>query len=127
MLAPKQNLPADQRRMLKLYNALSEEDRRTLEAFAEFLAARDIPPVEEPLQQPKLIERPKEESVVAAIKRLSAAYYMLDKSLLFNDTSTLMTAHIIQGRAASDVIDELESLFQAQYKEYLSERRDDSK
>ncbi|MCG8426773.1 MAG: Crp/Fnr family transcriptional regulator [Chromatiales bacterium] len=113
--------------MLKLYNALSEEDRRTLEAFAEFLAARDIPPVEEPLQQPKLIERPKEESVVAAIKRLSAAYYMLDKSLLFNDTSTLMTAHIIQGRAASDVIDELESLFQAQYKEYLSERRDDSK
>ncbi len=119
------NLPAEQRRLLKLYGKLDQQDRESLLAFAEFLAVRgeetgtsdssSDTPVE-----PKTIARPEKESVVAAIKRLSETYHMLDRSLLLNDTSSLMTAHIIKGREAAEVIDELEQLFARQYQEHLS-------
>ena len=121
MLAPKQNLPADQRRLLKLYKSLSEQDRESLTAFAEFLARRgaeveadegeSTPPAE-----PKQIPRPEDESVVGAIRRLSETYFMLDKSVLFTETSSLMSAHLLQGRKAPDVIDELEALFETHYR-----------
>ena len=119
------NLPAEQRRLLKLYGKLGEQDRESLLAFAEFLAVRgegsgtsdsgsDTP------AEPKAIPRPEKESVVAAIKRLSETYHMLDRSLLLNDTSSLMTAHVIKGREAAEVIDELEELFARHYQEHLS-------
>ena len=65
--------------------------------------------------EPKEIPRPREESVVAAIRRLSETYYMIDKSVLLSETSGLMSAHIMQGRPAEAVIDELEALFSNHY------------
>ena len=62
------------------------------------------------------------ESVIAAIKRLSATYPMLDKGKVFNDTSSLMSQHIIQGREAVEVIDELEALFQQEYNDFVKDR-----
>jgi hypothetical protein len=56
---------------------------------------------------------------VAAIKRLSDTYFMLDRSLLLDETSSLMTAHLMSGRSAVEVVDELEQLFQQKYQEYL--------
>jgi hypothetical protein len=119
-------LTAEQRRLLDLYATLGERDRQTLLAFAEFLAGRgdEAVPAEEPATEPaepKLIPRPEEESVVAAIRRLSESYHMLDRALLLNETSSLMTAHVVRGRAAVEVIDDLEDLFAKHYRIYLGD------
>jgi hypothetical protein len=115
------NLSPAQRRLLKLFSSLEEPEQKSLLDFAEFLETRAGDKVEEQaeLAEPRLIPRPEEESVVAAIKRLSDTYFMLDRSLLLDDTSSLMTAHLMSGRSAVEVVDELESLFQQKYQEYL--------
>ncbi len=70
--------------------------------------------------KPESIERPRQESVIAAIKRLKKTYYMLETNTILDQTSALMGQHILKGREASDVIDELQSIFQAQYEQYLN-------
>jgi hypothetical protein len=113
-----------ERRLAKLYRSLEPEDRSTLLAFAEFLAARaaeDEPKLPEGPLEPKPIPRPKKESVVGAIKRLSESYFMLDRSSMLNDTSSLMGAHVLQGRPSAAVIDELEALFARYYRKYREE------
>lgn len=113
-----------ERRWLALYDALGEEDRRTLLAFAEFLAAR--PPNEVPVPvafaEPMPLVRPETETVVGAIKRLSQSYPMLDRAPLLHETSALVSAHVLQGRPAMAVIDDLEALFRDHYRRYRSER-----
>jgi hypothetical protein len=101
-----------ERRLGKLFRSLDAPSRETLLAFAEFLATRlrdplPAPPPSQPLHEP----RPAQESVVAAIKRLRRTYPMLDGSKMLSETSTLMAAHVLQGREAAAVIDELETLF----------------
>ena len=114
-----------QRRLLKLYRALPKQEQASLMAFAEFLAHRaqtkenDKDQVAEP-PQPKPIARPQRESVVAAIRRLSESYFMLDRQVLFHETAGLMSAHVLQGRPARDVIDELEQLFADHYQRLSS-------
>lgn len=109
----------DRQRLLSLLGRLGEADRATLLAFAEFLAARAVPAAEAEgapvLEKPKLLPRPPGESVVAAIRRLSASYPMLDRRRLLNLTSSRMTQHILHGRPAPEVIDELEQVFAAEY------------
>lgn len=118
MLPPKPRLPADQERLLELYRRLEPTARESLRSFAEFLVERgasaDIAAAEE-IPAPADIPRPPQESVIAAVRRLSATFHMLDKSLLLHETSELVTAHIMQGRPAADVIDELEVVFQRHY------------
>ncbi len=119
MLDLRSRLPADQRRLLKLFGRLGESDRATLIAFAEFLAGRkDVAPsqLSDRRAVPDPIPRPAEESVVAAIKRLSQSYFMLDREAMLSETSALMGAHVMQGRPAADVIDELEELFASHYR-----------
>lgn len=55
--------------------------------------------------------RPAGESVVGAMKRLRRCYPQLDATALLDQASLLMSAHMLQGRPASEVIDELEVLF----------------
>lgn len=110
---------ADARRLTRLFRTLAPADRATLLAFASFLAQRaaaDTGPTM--LRTPHELPRPETESVVGAIKRLTKTYDMLDHGHLFNDTSLLMSAHILQGRAATDVIDDLEALFERHYHIY---------
>jgi hypothetical protein len=102
------------RRLLQLFSALCAADRETVLLFAEFLKARPGQKAAS-ISQPQVLPRPSEESVIAAIKRLSASYPMLDATTMLNDTSTLMAQHILQGRAASEIIDELEEVFYAKY------------
>lgn len=71
-----------------------------------------------------MIPRPEEESVVAAIKRLSESYHMLERSALLTETSSLMTAHVMHGRTADEVIDDLEALFQRHYEELVAKLRE---
>jgi hypothetical protein len=61
------------------------------------------------------IPRPVEESVVKAVKRLRATYPMLDARQLLNQTSDLMTQHVMQRRDKVEVIEELEILFRTHY------------
>ncbi len=125
-MQPIANLTSDQRKLLKLYKGLDAKDQSVLIAFAEFLNKRECSlenanEQEKPLK-PIHIERPEEESVVAAIKRLSSSYHMLDSDMLLTETSSLMTAHLIHGRSASDVIDELETTFAKKYELFLDEQ-----
>ena len=113
---------AGQRELLKLWKRLGEDDRKSLMAFAEFLDERGksaAEPVHEP-QRPKDVPRPRQESVVAGIKRLSSTYYMIDKDDVLHTTSNLMAEHLLQGRPAKDVIDELERVFAEHYQRYRS-------
>ncbi len=114
-----------QEKILSLIERLSPADRDAVTGFAEFLLSRagtsviTLPPlpatpVEVP--EPDFIPRPDGERVVAAVKRLSKIYFMLGKSTMLGATSDLITQHIMQGREAAGVIDELEKIFADQYK-----------
>jgi hypothetical protein len=117
-----QKLAADQQQLLDIFDRLDSQQRQTLLSFATFLATQEgigDEPDDEKLHEPKQIERPPEESVVKAIKRLSESYFMLERELLLDETSSLMMAHMMQGRDAKLVIDELEALFARHYQNYL--------
>ena len=126
-----QNLSARQRRLLSCFDQLDEQGRETLLAFAEFLQSRQSPGEAseagtEAELEPRAIERPQKESVVKAIKRLSETYYMLERDQLLDQTSSLMMAHVLQGRDAVSVIDELEVVFSEHYERYRQQRKEDS-
>jgi hypothetical protein len=108
-------MTADERRLLRLFRALSENRQVGLLDYAEFLSARVMPEAEPVMQTPVDIERPAQESVVKAIKRLRETYPMLDRAKLIHETSSLMSQHLLQGRSAVEVINELEALFLRHY------------
>ncbi|MEA3638655.1 MAG: hypothetical protein VBE63_01770 [Lamprobacter sp.] len=126
-MIPMERASAPERRLLKILRALNAQDRAALMAFAEFLMAggagaagslsgdRASAPATEPQQE----ARPPQESVVAAIKRLRRVYPMLDPGEMLHETSALMAAHLLQGRDAAAVIDELEVLFVSRYQTQL--------
>ncbi len=118
------NLTAAEKMLLARFGGLSETQRETLLSFAEFLAARtpQAPLEATPPPEPRYAPRPEQESVIAAIKRLNGAYFMLeDRAGLLNETSLLMTQHVMQGRDTREVIDELEALFARFYEEWRTE------
>ncbi|HOP18375.1 MAG: Crp/Fnr family transcriptional regulator [Gammaproteobacteria bacterium] len=122
MLPPKAHLPPAQQRLLKLFRALSPAAQESLVSYAEFLAERDGAATgsSAPQARPAEIERPETESVIAAIRRLSATFHMLDRDDLLHETSALMTAHVMQGKPAVEVIDELEVVFRRHYERVKS-------
>ena len=102
--------------LTEIFEYLPEKDQQTLYEFAEFLRSR-APEPEDKISEPLGIPRPDEESVVAAIKRLKQNYPMLSQKALLHETSDFMMQHMMQGRAAMDIIDELEALFEAKFNE----------
>ncbi|MFV1983716.1 MAG: Crp/Fnr family transcriptional regulator [Thiohalomonadales bacterium] len=108
------------KKLLKHFSNLSEQDQCSLVSYAEFLVNRENPSesANQEITEPLQIPRPDNESVIKAIKRLSATYPMLDKSVLLNEISTHMTQHIIHGVSATEVINNLESEFLKQYKKW---------
>ena len=104
----------DEKDLLNLLRALPPEQQDTLFAFAEFLSARsDATPRE--LAEPEPIPRPADEKVVHAIKRLRKTYPMLDHSKMLYAVSEAMTQHMVQGKPAVEVIDELEAMFRGHF------------
>ena len=123
MLPTKRKAALSQKGLIRVFTALDDQDKASLMAFAEFLRARAAetePEAAGPPPEPKRIPRPRKESVVGAIKRLSDTYYMLDRSALLTETSSLMTSHVMRGREASNVIDDLETMFARQFEEFIS-------
>ena len=114
--APRPRGNKRRQRLLSAFDRLSAGAQAQLVDFAEFLAAREEPvPAGEPAP-PKDIARPQDETVIAAVRRLSATYHMLDKGTMLHQTSALVSAHVLQGRPAEQVIDELETLFKSSYR-----------
>ncbi len=101
-------------RLIEIYKKLPDVEREKLLSFAEFTAA-SYEPHELKIEKPVLAERPADESVVDGIKRLSAIYRMVDRAQILHETSALMAEHMIQGRAAAEVIDDIEVLFERTY------------
>jgi hypothetical protein len=106
-------LSKTEKRLRAILGELPETQAAALLEYAEFLAARYAGP--KPSSVPLDIPRPEKESVIKAIKRLGATYPMLDRSKMLNETSVLMTQHVISGRGAVEVIDELETMVRRHY------------
>ena len=109
-------MSGESKKLLRLFRDLSPARQSALLEYAEFLAGQDsrdglnvVP------QEPVDIPRPEQESVVKAIQRLMATYPMLDRNKLLHETSAQMTRHLMQGIPATEVIDELESIFRRQF------------
>ncbi|TCK17410.1 hypothetical protein DFR30_0640 [Thiogranum longum] len=114
--------------LLETLEKLSPTDQSAVASFAEFLLGREPgfsfpaqgstdPVRDEPVEipEPEHIQAPENERVVAALKRLSKTYPMLGKNKMLGVTSDLMTQHVLHGREASEVIAELERVFQEAY------------
>ena len=104
----------DEKKLQQLFSQLGKAERENLLSYAEFLTLRIEAEPAIPVE-PVLVERPEEETVMAALKRLSRIYPMLDKSKLLHETTALMAQHLMQGREAAEVIDECEQVFQRRY------------
>ena len=105
-----------EKQLLNLYRDLPEAARSNLLDYAAFLAERYPSQTQIQIsQEPVEIPRPTEESVIAAVKRLSATYPMLNKDTMLHETSALVAQHLVQGRDAIEVIDELEEIFLQRY------------
>ena len=111
----------DEKEFLQCLRGLPPEAQETLFAFAEFLAARAAQMPRE-FSEPESIPRPEEESVVQAIKRLRRTYPMLDHSKMLHELTDYMTQHLISGKPAVEVIDELETVFQRHYAQSLQNK-----
>lgn len=128
MLPPKMpGASPDQQKLLRLYRQLTGGDRETLLSFAAFLVERQAmsdesgPAAVTPLPDPTDVPRPDDETVIAAMRRLTATYPMVDKDDLLHEASGLMTTHVMQGRPADEVIDELEVVFRRHYERVKSQ------
>ncbi|MBT8438334.1 MAG: Crp/Fnr family transcriptional regulator [Gammaproteobacteria bacterium] len=109
-----------QRQLIKLFSRLDKNRQQQLLDFAEFLVEKPSQGNgvdSEAAEKPVVVTRPDNESVIAAIKRLSKSYSMLNKDDILHETSDLMTSHVLKGRPAEEVIDELEILFVTHYEQ----------
>ncbi len=108
-----------ERQLLKLFAGLDAENQQHVLSYVEFLASKIQSGdnlSEEPVPEVPVIEpRPQNETVIAAIKRLSRSYSMLNKDDMLHETSDLMSSHVLKGRSAEEVIDDLEILFLKHY------------
>jgi hypothetical protein len=112
--------------LAQLYRVLDAQAQQSLSDYARFLetTARANQPA--PPSEPLTIPRPEKESVVGALKRLRQTYPMLDAGrTLLDQASSLMTQHLVHGRNAVDVIDELEGLFVEHFQRWDEIRRNE--
>jgi hypothetical protein len=113
-------MKSNQQALLELYNALGEDQQRSLLDYAEFLQSK-AETQHRQISEPIAIPRPENETVVGAIKRLKQSYPMVDSMEVFAVASNLMTDHMVKGRDADEVISEIEALFEDSYQKILRE------
>jgi len=106
--------------LVTIFEDLPEKDQITLFEFAEFLKSRAPEPASK-ITEPLGLPRPEEESVVAGIKRLKKNYPMVPQKSMLNETSEFMMQHMVQGKSAKDVIDDLEKLFETKFKAIIGD------
>ena len=114
------------KKLLAFYRELPDDVAQQLLDFAEFLASRYSSEATE-ISLPENISRPEKESVVIAVKRLSATYPMINKDKLLDETSSLVSQNMLQGRDAVEVIDELEVIFKTHYEIHIEESKQENR
>ncbi len=116
---------SNEKQLVQIFKQLNEVDQSSILSFAEFLISKsglgsELNNETKILENPVDIKRPEDEKVVIAIKRLSKTYPMIKKSSVFDKAAKLMTDHMLHGKNAVLVIDELELLFDGHYKQYVA-------
>jgi hypothetical protein len=120
------NNPFRAEALAQLYRGLDAAAQQSLSDFARFLESTQRAQQPTVVPEPLSIPRPETESVVGALKRLRQTYPMLDAGrTLLDQASSLMTQHLMHGRAAMEVIDELEGLFVEHYQRWDDVRRNE--
>ena len=117
MLPFKSKQPEPHAQLQQVVEQLPDEALAGLLDYANYLLERHGPR-QRVRHEPQPIPRPTQESVVAAMKRLRQSYHMLDHSKMLHECSGLMAEHLMQGRPAVEVIDELELVFSRHYQRY---------
>ncbi|MBI3560240.1 MAG: Crp/Fnr family transcriptional regulator [Gammaproteobacteria bacterium] len=117
-----------QQQLLAYFAQLQDQDAHTLLRFAAFLAQGQsasavLVNTASVIPQPNLLPRPDQERVVDAIKRLTGSYPMLDKKKLLHQTAGLVAEHVMSGKPAKLVIDELEAVFRRAYDQFTAQQR----
>ena len=110
----------DAKALADLFNTLDKERQESLFDYAEFLQSKGGV-LKQEVTEPVDVPRPENESVVGAIKRMTQTYPMIDSMKVFAVASNLMTDHMVKGRDAEEVINEIEALFEDTYKKLLKE------
>ena len=105
----------NRKKLRALLDSLSDTQINSLLDFASYLTAGSTGEQEPEVMGPVEISRPENESVIEAIKRMKSTYPMLDPQAMLPQTADLLSQHVMQGRAAEQVIDDLESLFKSAY------------
>lgn len=112
----------DERKLLAIFECLAPEQQDKLIEFAEFLAVSDEGGGESIESEPRVLPRPAEESVTMAIRRLVTTYPMLDRRRLMAEASQFLAEHALHGRAAHEVIDQLEIVFARHFERHKGVR-----
>ncbi|KPV41109.1 hypothetical protein AN478_04165 [Thiohalorhabdus denitrificans] len=118
----------NEKRILEALERLPAEQQKQLVDYAEFLVGRaggepgageaDAAAPGEP-ESPRSVEKDPEEGPVQAIKRLRHTYPMLERSKLLDETTSIMAKRYLQDKPESEVIEELEEVFERHYRGYL--------
>ena len=108
----------DVKALADLFKTLDKDRQQSLFDYAEFLQSKGGI-VQQEIAEPVDVPRAENESVVGAIKRLKQTYPMIDSMEVFAVASNLMTDHMVKGRDAEEVINEIEALFDDTYKKLL--------
>lgn len=111
-------MKSEERKLLRIFERLAPEQQDKLIEFAEFLAVSDESRDAASVGEPRAIPRPADETVAMAIRRLVRTYPMLDRRRLMAEASQSLAEHALRGRAAREVIDELETVFARHYERY---------
>jgi hypothetical protein len=94
-------------RLVALLEKLDDEGRRTLVEYAELLASRiDRSAASSPPSAP-----PPGETVLQAVRRLNRTYPGSRRGALLQPVGELLAQHMVDARAAGEVIAELEALY----------------
>lgn len=101
--------------LLEIVGKLSRDEQAALLEYAEFMLSRSEHAKNLSIREPVEVPRPEDETVVAAMRRLTSTYPMLNKDKLLHEAAGLMSEHVMQGREAHTVIDDLQALFHRHY------------
>jgi hypothetical protein len=108
-----------EKKLIEVFNQLNKTDQSSILSFAEFLLSQsDVIVKPKVIEQAIDIDRPSKESVIAAIKRLTATYPMIKKSGVLDQAAKVMTDHMMHGKKAELAINELELIFAEHYELY---------
>jgi hypothetical protein len=102
----------------RMLNALAPEHQRSVFDYAQYLHQKyklADSNIALEISDPIIIERPANETVVAAMKRLRRCYPMIDTDKILHEASDLLSTHLLKGQSAESVIDKLEILFKTHY------------